>query len=114
MNLLEKIFGTHSEREVKMLWPTVKKIESLRPEMVEKSDEELRAQTQKFRDRLAAGETLDDILPEANYNLENASLDQTSFVYYVDAGGNIQQLQQIRFPENRPSAPGSGRELQPG
>ena len=37
----------------------------------------------------------DDILPEANYNLENATLDQTSFVYYVDAGGNIQQLQQI-------------------
>ena len=43
----------------------------------------------------------DDILPEANYNLENAALDQTSFVYYVDAGGNIQQLQQIYTTADR-------------
>ena len=43
----------------------------------------------------------DDILPEANYNLENATLDQTSFVYYVDGGGNIQQLQQIYTTADR-------------
>ena len=43
----------------------------------------------------------DDVLPEAMYNLENASLDQTSFVYYVDAGGNIQLLQQIHTSSNR-------------
>ena len=65
MKVLEKIFGTHSEREVKLLWPIVKQIEALRPQMVEMSDEQLKTQTQKFKERLAAGETLDDLLPEA-------------------------------------------------
>ena len=59
MKVLEKIFGTHSEREVKLLWPIVKQIEALRPQMVEMSDEQLKAQTQKFKERLAAGETLE-------------------------------------------------------
>ena len=65
MNLIEKIFGTHSERELKMIYPIVEKIEAMRPEMMSKSDEELRDNTRIFKERLAAGETFDDILPEA-------------------------------------------------
>ena len=65
MNIIERMFGTHSERELKLIYPLVDKIESLRPKMMELSDEELKGQTQIFKDRLAKGETLDDILPEA-------------------------------------------------
>ncbi len=65
MNIIEKMFGTHSERELKLIYPIVDKIESLRPRMTELSDEELRDQTRIFKERLANGETLDDILPEA-------------------------------------------------
>ena len=65
MNLFEKVFGTHSERELKMIYPIVDKIEKMRPEMVKLSDEELRDKTRIFKERLAGGETLDDILPEA-------------------------------------------------
>ena len=73
MSLIEKLFGTHSEREVKLLWPKVNAIEALRPEMQAKTDEELRAQTEKFRARLAEGETLDDILPEAFATVREAA-----------------------------------------
>lgn len=65
MNLVQKIFGTHSERELKLINPIVDKIEALRPAMVALTDEELRNNTKLFKERLAAGETLDDILPEA-------------------------------------------------
>ena len=65
MNLVEKVFGTHSERELKLIYPIVDKIEKLRPDMMAMSDEELRDQTRRFKERLAGGETLDDILPEA-------------------------------------------------
>ena len=65
MNLFEKIFGTHSERELKLIYPIVDKIEKLKPEMVKLSDEELRDKTRIFRERLANGETLDSLLPEA-------------------------------------------------
>ena len=65
MNFVQKIFGTHSERELKLIDPIVDKIESLRPSMAALSDEELRNNTKLFKERLAAGETLDDILPEA-------------------------------------------------
>ncbi|MDF2887903.1 MAG: preprotein translocase, SecA subunit [Lacrimispora sp.] len=65
MNLVQKIFGTHSERELKIISPIVDKIESLRPNMVALTDEELKNNTKLFKERLAAGETLDDILPEA-------------------------------------------------
>ena len=73
MNLIEKVFGTHSERELKMIRPIVEKIESLRPEMQAKSDEELRDQTRIFKERLAGGETLDDILPEAFATVREAA-----------------------------------------
>ncbi len=65
MGFMEKIFGTHSERELKLINKTIDKIESLRPEMQKLSDVELRAKTTEFKKRLADGETLDDILPEA-------------------------------------------------
>ena len=73
MNLIEKVFGTHSERELKMIRPIVTKIESLRPEMMAMSDEELRDQTRIFRERLADGATLDDVLPEAFATLREAA-----------------------------------------
>ena len=65
MGLIEKIFGTHSDRELKRIMPIVEKIESMRDDMMALSDEELKAKTPAFKERLAAGETLDDILPEA-------------------------------------------------
>ena len=65
MSLLDKVIGTHSEREVKRITSTVDKIIAMKPEMEALSDEELKAKTPYFKERLAAGETLDDILPEA-------------------------------------------------
>ncbi len=73
MGLFEKVFGTHSDRELKAIKPIVDKIEKLRPTMQAMSDEELRDQTRKFKDRLAKGETLDDILPEAFATVREAS-----------------------------------------
>ena len=73
MNLIEKVFGTHSERELKMIRPIVTKIESLRPEMMAMSDEELRDQTRIFRERLAEGATLDNVLPEAFATVREAA-----------------------------------------
>lgn len=65
MGLFDKIFGTHSEHELKRIAPIVDKIESLRDAMGQLSDEELRAKTDEFKGRLEKGETLDDLLPEA-------------------------------------------------
>ena len=73
MNLVEKVFGTHSERELKLIYPIIDKIEKLRPEMQKMSDEELKDQTRKFKERLAAGETLDDFLPEAFATVREAA-----------------------------------------
>ncbi len=65
MNIVEKLFGTHSERELKIIETIVNKIESLRPDMMALSDEELRAKTAEFKKRVSEGETLDKIMPEA-------------------------------------------------
>ncbi len=65
MGLFEKIFGTHSDRALKEIRPIVDQINALEPQMQAKSDAELREMTQIFKDRLKAGETTDDILPEA-------------------------------------------------
>ncbi|MGN0169772.1 MAG: preprotein translocase subunit SecA [Lachnospiraceae bacterium] len=65
MSIFSNVFGTHSERELKRIYPLVDKIEALRPEMQELTDEELRAKTDEFKKRLAEGETLDDLLVEA-------------------------------------------------
>ena len=63
--ITDKLFGTHSERELKRIEPLIRKIEELRPQMQALTDEELRGKTTEFRERLAKGETLDDILTEA-------------------------------------------------
>ena len=63
--IFDKIFGTHSQREVKRIMPLVEKIEALDGAMQAMTDEELRAKTDEFRKRLSEGETLDDILVEA-------------------------------------------------
>ncbi|GLC82563.1 preprotein translocase subunit SecA [Lacrimispora brassicae] len=73
MNLVQKIFGTHSERELKLIEPIVDKIEAMRPSMVALTDEELRNNTKLFKERLSAGETLDDILPEAFATVREAA-----------------------------------------
>ena len=73
MGLITKIVGTHSEREVKRVTPIVDKIEALEPEMQALSDDELKAKTDEFKGRLAGGETLDDILPEAYAVVREAS-----------------------------------------
>ena len=65
MNIINKMFGTHSERELKRIEPIVKKIESYRDTMGQLSDEELRGKTTEFKKRVADGESLDSILPEA-------------------------------------------------
>ena len=65
MKIVDKVFGTHSERELKRIKPLVNKINSLEPEISALSDDELRAKTEEFKDRLQKGETKDDILPEA-------------------------------------------------
>ena len=65
MGIIEKIFGTHSQNELKRIYPIVDRIEAMESEMKALSDEELRAKTREFKDRLGQGETLDDILPEA-------------------------------------------------
>ena len=72
-NLIEKVFGTHSERELKQIYPIVDRIEALSDRMAAMSDEELRGQTQLFRERLSKGETLDDILPEAFATVREAA-----------------------------------------
>ena len=65
MGLAQKLFGTHSEHELKRIYPIADKIESYKESYGKLSDEELKAETKEFKDRLAKGETLDDILPEA-------------------------------------------------
>ena len=65
MNFIQKVFGTHSERELKRIEPIVQAIEDLRPAMTALSDEELKDKTAEFKKRLSEGETLDDLLPEA-------------------------------------------------
>ena len=73
MNFVEKVFGTHSDRELKYIYPIVDKIEKMRPTMQAMSDEELKDQTRKFKERLAQGETLDDLLPEAFATVREAA-----------------------------------------
>ena len=73
MNLFEKIFGTHSQRELKLIQPKLDKILSLQSTMAAMSEEELKGQTEKFKNRLAQGETLDDLLPEAFATVREAA-----------------------------------------
>ena len=65
MGVINKIVGTHSQRELKRHNHTIEKILSLKPEMEKLTDDEMKAKTTEFRNRLQKGETLDDLLPEA-------------------------------------------------
>lgn len=65
MSLLDKVFGTYSDREIKKIRPIMEKVLSMDSAMQKLTDEELRAKTAEFKARVAGGESLDDILPEA-------------------------------------------------
>ncbi|MDE6739499.1 MAG: preprotein translocase subunit SecA [Lachnospiraceae bacterium] len=73
MGVVQKVFGTHSEREIKRIEGLVKKIEDLRPTMMEMSDEQLRDKTKEYKKRREEGETLDDLLPEAYATVREAA-----------------------------------------
>ena len=73
MGIITKLFGTHSERELKRIYPIVDKVESYRDSMMALSDSELQDKTKQFKNRLANGETLDDILPEAYATVREAA-----------------------------------------
>ena len=101
MKLIEKIFGTHSEHELKRIRPIVDKIEALEPEWEKLTDEQLRDKTTEFKNRLANGETLDDILVEAYATVREAAkrtLGQRAF--YVQLIGGV-VLHQGRIAEMR-------------
>ena len=82
MSIFTKIFGTHSEREVKRLWPTVEKILALDTEMQKLSDEELRDRTRQFKKRLEEGETLDDLLVDAFATVREAAVRVLGLKHY--------------------------------
>ena len=82
MGLLQKIFGTHSENELKRIYPIVDAIESLEPQMQKLSDAELKDKTKEFRERLGNGETLDDILPEAFATVREAAVRTLGMRHY--------------------------------
>ncbi len=99
--IVDKLFGTHSERELKRINPIVDKIEALRPTFKEMSDDELKAKTREYKDRLAAGETLDDLLPEAFATVREAAARVLGMEHYrVQLIGGI-ILHQGRIAEMR-------------
>ena len=101
MSVIEKIFGTHSSRELKRIEPLVDKIEALRPTMQALSDEELRGKTEEYKKRLAEGETLDDLLPEAYATVREAAKRVLNMEHYrVQLIGGI-ILHQGRIAEMR-------------
>ena len=101
MGLFTKIFGTHSEHELKRVYPIVDKIEALEPEYEKLTDEELKGHTAKFKERLANGETLDDILVEAFATVREASKRVLSMRHYrVQLIGGV-ILHQGRITEMR-------------
>ncbi len=101
MGIITKVFGTHSEREIKRIMPTINKIVGYRDGMMALSDEELKAKTTEFKERLSKGETLDDILPEAYAVVREATrrvLNQEHYIVQL-MGGII--LHQGRISEMR-------------
>ncbi|MEF2596249.1 MAG: preprotein translocase subunit SecA [Lachnospiraceae bacterium] len=101
MKFVEKIFGSHSQRELKMILPLVDKVESLRPQMQSLSDEELRGKTQEYKTRYANGESLDSLLPEAYATVREAAKRVLNMEHYrvQIIGGVI--LHQGRIAEMR-------------
>ena len=109
MSVFTKIFGTHSEREVKRIIPIVDKIEALAPEFEKLTDEQLQAKTPEFKERLANGETLDDILPEAYATVREAATRVLDMRHYrVQLIGGV-ILHQGRITEMRT---GEGKTVQ--
>ena len=101
MGLIQKIFGTHSENELKRIYPIVDQIEALDSQMQALSDEELRGKTKEFKQRLNDGETLDDILPEAYATVREAAYRSLGMKHYrVQLIGGI-ILHQGRIAEMR-------------
>ena len=82
MGLLQKLFGTHSENELKRIYPIADAIEALEPVMQELSDSELKGKTREFKERLKEGETLDDILPEAFAVVREAAVRTLGMKHY--------------------------------
>ena len=101
MNLIEKMFGTHSEREIKRILPLVDKIEALRPQMQALTDEQMADKTKEFKERLANGETPDDLLVEAYALVREAAVRVLGMEQYrVQRSGGI-VLHQGRIAEMR-------------
>ena len=73
MGLVNKLFGSYSEREIKAIWPIVHRIEAMEEEYKALTDAQLQAKTVEFKERLQNGETLDDILPEAFATVREAA-----------------------------------------
>ena len=101
MKIVDKVFGTHSERELKLINPIVDKVEALRPKMQELSDEELRNKTKEYKNRYAEGESLDSLLPEAFATIREAARRVLNMEHYrvQIIGGVI--LHQGRIAEMR-------------
>ena len=108
MGLIQKIFGTHSENELKRIYPIVDAVEALEPEIQKLSDDELKGKTREFKKRLADGETLDDILPEAYAVVREASVRVIGLRHFrvQIIGGVI--LHQGRIAEMRTGVDASG------
>ncbi|MCI8994566.1 MAG: preprotein translocase subunit SecA [Lachnospiraceae bacterium] len=101
MSLITKIFGTHSQHELKRVYPMVDKIEALRPAMMELSDEQLREKTREYKERFKNGETLDDLLVEAFATVREAARRVLGMEHYrVQLVGGI-ILHQGRIAEMR-------------
>jgi len=99
--IVDKVFGTHSERELKRIMPLVDKVESLKPKFEAMSDAELKSMTAGYKERLAAGETLDDLLPEAFATVREAAKRVLNMEHYrVQIIGGI-ILHQGRIAEMR-------------
>ena len=101
MGFFEKIFGTHSQNELKRIYPIVDRIEALDAEMQSLTDEELKNKTKEFKQRLENGETLDDILPEAYATVREAAWRAIGLKHYrVQLVGGV-ILHQGRIAEMR-------------
>ena len=101
MGIFQKLFGTHSERELKLIYPIVDKIEAMRPDMMKMTDDELKEKTREFKQRLSKGETMDDILPEAYAVVREAARRTLGTEHYrVQLVGGI-VLHQGRIAEMR-------------
>ena len=109
MGIIEKIFGTHSEHELKRIYPIVDHIDALEPEMQKLSDEELKEKTKEFKERLAKGETLDDLLPEAFAVVREAAVRVLGMRHY-----RVQMVGGIILHQGRIAEMKTGDFLKPG